>query len=274
MANVGSNFLQLMANGVGARDIYRGFTAKLVEIDQHLKNLARKVEIEALMAVHAKDPIMLRKLKTELKSLEDSSRRMSIWPLIEAGEFSTISEGLTEQDAAIGQGKWADQIQTLMEKVPAKLGTVGRYATVARDTALFQGMARATQYGDFLAKAVLHEHLTKREGMKPEKAMQRITEAFVNYNLLPGRMRTGAEAMGITWFWAYKLRGLFSSIEQHLRAVSGLSPQRRNEASSAAKQPSMLNLQRCRFHADLLTRFPDHYTSFMLNERIQIALLL
>ena len=105
MSNLGSNFLQLMQLGVGPREIYKGFSTKLVEIDQHLRNLERKVEIQALMARYAGNEVRLRKLETELKALEDSSRRMSIWPLIEAGEFSTISEGLTEADAAIGEGK-------------------------------------------------------------------------------------------------------------------------------------------------------------------------
>ena len=105
MSNLGSNFMQLMQLGVGPREIYKGFSTKLVEIDQHLRNLERKVEIQALMARYAGNEVRLRKLETELKALEDSSRRMSIWPLIEAGEFSTISEGLTEADAAIGEGK-------------------------------------------------------------------------------------------------------------------------------------------------------------------------
>ncbi len=46
-----------------------------------------------------------KRLEAEKAALEDASRRMSIWPMIEAGEFSTISEGLTEADAAISQSK-------------------------------------------------------------------------------------------------------------------------------------------------------------------------
>ena len=88
------------------------------------------------------------------------------------------------------------------------LGTLDRYAMITRDTALFQGMSRATQYGDFLAKAVLYDHAKKQPGGTKEKALERISEEFVDYNLLPGRARTYAEAMGITWFWAYKLRSI------------------------------------------------------------------
>lgn len=69
LANLASNFLQLMSHGVPIRHISKGMTAKLVEIDQHLRNLQRNVEIEALKARHHKDPVMLRKLEVEQKSL-------------------------------------------------------------------------------------------------------------------------------------------------------------------------------------------------------------
>ena len=208
LSNLGSNFLQLSMAGVPVRDIAKGMTTKLVEIDQHLKNLERGVEIQALMARYRDDPIRMEKLETEFKALQDSSRRMSIWPLIQAGEFSTISEGLTEADAAIGQGKLVDWLQTQAERLPSALGTAGRYAFITRDTALFKGMSRATQYGDFLAKAVLYDHMTKKQKASEEAALRRVNEAFVNYNLLPGRTRSYAESMGLTWFWAYKLRAI------------------------------------------------------------------
>lgn len=85
---------------------------------------------------------------------------------------------------------------------------MGRYAAITRDTALFKGMSRATQYGDFLAKAVAYDHLIKRKGLTKDQALAKITEEFVNYNLLPGRVRSYAEAMGLTWFSAYKIRSI------------------------------------------------------------------
>lgn len=93
---------------------------------------------------------------------------------------------------------------------PEKLEALGK------NTALFKGMSRATQYGDFLAKAVMYEHLTKVENQAPEAAMEKVTEEFVNYNVLPGRTRSYAESMGLTWFWAYKLRSL-KVAHRHMR---------------------------------------------------------
>ena len=100
--------------------------------------------------------------------------------------------------------------------MPSKLGTAGRYAVISRDTALFKGMSRAVQYGDFLAKAVLYDHMMKREGASQEDALKKIEEEFVNYNLLPGRVRFYAESMGLTWFWACKL-GSLKIAHRHMR---------------------------------------------------------
>ncbi|MFC3088380.1 hypothetical protein [Tabrizicola soli] len=123
LANLGSNFLQLSLHGVSVRDMVSGFPTKLLEITKYQKNEKRRIEVEAEIVAQRTNHDAVRRLQAELRSIQDSNKRMSIWPLIEAGEFSTISEGLTEADAALTSGKWAQYIQGLMDKVPAKLGT-------------------------------------------------------------------------------------------------------------------------------------------------------
>lgn len=208
LSNATSNILQLMAAGVGIRDISKGMPAKLVEINQYLKNRDREIELKTLMARYRDDTLRTLRFEAELKGLEDTNLRMSIWPMIEAGEFSTIAEGQGEMDAAISEGKWSEYMQNILDRVPARLGTIGRYAMVTRDTALFRGMSRAVQYGDFLARSVLYDHYVERAGMNQEEAKLRVMNEFVPYNLLPGRMRSYLENMGVTWFWAYKLRSM------------------------------------------------------------------
>jgi hypothetical protein len=61
-ANMASNVLQLMTVGVSVRDMAKGFPEKLVEIEQHLKNLDRAVRIKALMARHHRDPDQRRSM--------------------------------------------------------------------------------------------------------------------------------------------------------------------------------------------------------------------
>ena len=206
VANIMSNQLQLLMRGVQPRDLLKMQRTKLVEIDAHLKNLRRRNEIEAELLTVRNSPIKVRKLEVEKRSLDDSDRRMSIHPLIEAGEFGTISEGLTDIDASLTSGRFIEYLEGVVDKLPEGVRTAGKYAILSRDTALYQGMSRAVQYGDFLGKAVLYDHLTKREGLSHEEAMSQVTNEFVNFNLLPGRTRSYTESMGLTWFWNFKLR--------------------------------------------------------------------
>lgn len=125
--NALSTMKQLMMWGIGPRTIARDYPTKLVEIEQHLKNLDRQVEINAEITANRGDKTQVSRLQAELKSIEESSKRMSIWPLIEAGEFMTISEGMTEADAALVKGRWAEYVANVIERIPQKLGTVGRW---------------------------------------------------------------------------------------------------------------------------------------------------
>jgi hypothetical protein len=133
---------------------------------------------------------------------------MSIGAMVLAGEFTTIAEGELNLDAALTQGSWSDQFTKVVERIPANLGSVGRYAAISRDTALFKGLTRSVQYGDFLAKSILYDHLTKKKKQTHEQAMKIVIDEFVAYNMLPSRERQAAEQLGVTWFWNYKLRSI------------------------------------------------------------------
>ncbi|MEQ1950917.1 hypothetical protein [Mesorhizobium sp. CN2-181] len=208
-ANIISNMVQLLNRGVPLRDVVRGFAGKTAEINTYIKNRAKEIELEARFqaADGAGDTQLQHKLAAEIQSIKDGYRRMSIWPLIDAGEFSAISTGqVTVEDLAIADGKWGNYVEKLIAKLPKGVQTPARYAMVTRDTALFQGLARATQYGDFVAKAVLYDHEVK-VGRK-KTAISSVNEAFVNYNISAGRSRHYLESVGLLWFWSYKLRSI------------------------------------------------------------------
>lgn len=117
--------------------------------------------------------------------------------MIEAGEFSSISDStISPEDLKLSEGRLLGYIDGLVRKLPEPLDTVARYGTISQDTALFQGLQKAIQYGDFLGKAVLHDHLTKTKGKTSAEALSQITEEFVNYDRLPGRSRGYLEDMG------------------------------------------------------------------------------
>jgi hypothetical protein len=206
-ANLASNFIQLMSRGVNIADIARGMPRKAAEVTSYIKNRIRKIELEAELRAVENDPTKARRLKAEIQSLSDAERRLSIWPLIEAGEFTSISDvALSNEEIDLAEGRLAAYIEKLTDKLPDGLKTVGKYGVVAKDTALFRGLRRAVEYGDFLGKAVLYDHLTQKKGLKPAAALAEITEEFINYDRLAGRTRDYLENIGLMWFWNFKIR--------------------------------------------------------------------
>lgn len=65
--------------------------------------------------------------------------------------YGCPSEGLTEADVAISNGDLAGYIDKLTDKLPSGVNTLAKNVAITKDTALFQGLNRALQYGDFLA---------------------------------------------------------------------------------------------------------------------------
>lgn len=229
--NLMSNMWQMAHRGVPIKDIIRGMGTKTVELNAYIKNRARQIEVEAeLRAAQVRKDIRAeRKLQTEWDQLQDANKRLSIWDLIEAGEFTAISEaGPTQEDLQIVDGKYIDMIEKLADKVPGPAQTLVRYAMVTKDTALFKALSRATQYGDFLAKAIMYDDLRKKKISKQE-AVASVSEEFVNYNRLSGRTRNYLESIGLMWFWNYKIRIMKIAIrtiqKNPLRAIlMGLAP--------------------------------------------------
>lgn len=209
VGNIVSNVLQLMARGVPLRKIVLSFPKKLEEINYYVKNRTRKIEAEAELrvAIGNNDSKAKIKLETELKTIEDSFTRLSIWPLIKAGEFSAVSDlGISREDALLTNGKLHEFIENQVDKLPDGMRTLGKYGLITKDTALFHGMQRAVEYGDFLAKAIRYDDLKERHKKTKEEALAGITEEFVNYDLLPGRFREYGENIGLWWFTAFKIR--------------------------------------------------------------------
>lgn len=206
-ANFASNMYQSISRGVPVLHIARTVPKKLAEIDSYTKSRLRLIDAEAELRAATGDFVAQRKLKSEIQSIEDAHRRLSIWPLIQAGEFSTIADvGMTSEDLEIGKGRFVERIEKWVDQLPESVRNAGRYAIITRDTALFQGLQKSVQYGDFIAKAVLYDDLVKRQKVSAKDALARITEEFVNYDRLPGRFRSYLENMGLLWFYNFKIR--------------------------------------------------------------------
>ncbi len=206
-ANLMSNVLQLISHGVPLKSILRGMPRKVAEVDSYIRTRRRQIEVEAELRAAVGNVVAERRLKAEWQSIQDGHKRLSIWPLIQAGEFSSISDAqVSREDLNLTQGRLAEFIEGAVNKLPAPIATMGRYGLITKDTALFKALQKSVEYGDFLAKAVLFDDLTKRKQMSKKEALGRITEEFVNYDRLSGRFRATLENLGILWFYNFKLR--------------------------------------------------------------------
>ena len=206
MYNMMSNMLHLVSRGVPLHMIGKGSLEKLSEINNYAKSRVQLTRLEVEIRAEHND-IKRRKLEAEKAAIEESHTRLSIWPLIQAGEFSTIADvGMTVEDLEITSGRLTEWVEKQVDKLPPALQTAAKYGWVSRDTALFKGLQKAVQYGDFVGKSILFDHLTTNKGMSPKEAMAQITEEFVNYDRLPGRTRGALENSGLLWFYNYKIR--------------------------------------------------------------------
>jgi hypothetical protein len=210
-ANFLSNVYQLSMNGVPMRNVFKGFKEKTFELNTYIqrREQERQLQNDLFVAEGANDSVAIRKLSARLQAIRDSYKNLSIWPLLENGEFGAITEGgISQEDIALSKGGYAALIDKIANKMPDGVRDVARYGFITRDTALFKALSRATQYGDFLAKAILYDDLMRRKGMSQTEALGFINEEFVNYNRFAGRNRAYLESMGMTWFYNFKLRSM------------------------------------------------------------------
>ena len=211
VANLVSNMVQLLSTGVPLAQIVRSMPKKTAEVHAYTQNRIKEIKLEAdLRVAEAKgDATLRRKLRAEIQTIRDGYKRLSIWPLIDAGEFTSISDStLSRDDMMLTQGKLQEFIERQVNKLPKSVQNAGRYAVISKDTALFQGLQKSVEYGDFLAKAIMYDHLTMGKKKSKEYALGRISEAFVNYDRLPGRVRGKLENVGLLWFYNYKIRSV------------------------------------------------------------------
>lgn len=207
VSNMISNIYQMIARGIPLASIVKGIPTKLSEIHSYSQSLTRLVQAEAELLAAEGNVVAQRKLQNEIQTIRDSHKRMSIWPLIEAGEFTALSDhSMTEDTVELTSGRLYSFLDQQVMKLPKSIRNAGRYAVITKDTSFYKGMQLAVQYGDFIAKAVTYDDMTKRQKMSQSDALGRITEEFVNYDVLPGRDRGYLESIGLMWFWNFKIR--------------------------------------------------------------------
>lgn len=204
LMNTQANIIQLATNGIPSKKIVQSYRSKLAEIVEYNKNLTKLIELRALEDLTF-DPRKKRILADKIQVIEDLNAKMSIAPMIEAGAYKQISEGITDLDVAATHGGLAEWLEQQAEKLPETMGSLMKIGMVSKSSEMYRAANRATQYGDFLAKSIYYDHLMS-QGLSKEEAISQMNEEFVNFSYLPGRVRSGLERNGLSWFMAFKLR--------------------------------------------------------------------
>jgi hypothetical protein len=204
-----SNMLQLVRRGVAPMTMVKQIPRKIAEAEGYEKGSREIREAQAYLRVaeNSGDVLAQRRLNMKIQAIEDRFKRYSIWPLIEAGELGTISEtGVPHDETAKSGGQLHDMVDGWVSQLPLAVQKAGRYAVITKDTALYQGLQKTVEYGDFLAKAVQYDHLTQKKGYSKEAALAKISEEYVHYGRTMGRTQSYLNDMGLMWFMNFKLK--------------------------------------------------------------------
>lgn len=210
VANILSNAMHLLSLGIPLQYTLKAIPKKIAELEHYSKARVRLMSIEIEMdAANKNDSVLMKRLIAEKKSLESTLERMSIAPLIIAGELSNINDvGLDDTDKLLFTKRLGEYFSTLINKTPKGVKTVGKHLLVAENTALYAGLQKSVLYGDFIAKAIQYDYLTQVKKVKSQEAIVTVSSEFISYDHLPGRGRDYLESMGLLWFYNYKLRSV------------------------------------------------------------------
>ena len=203
-----SNILHMVARGVPLASIVRGVPRKLAEIEQYSQGMKRVIEIESEILATS-EPAKIRRLEAERASILEHQKSMTIYPLIESGEFASIvSVQIDQESGDLNKGRVAEYLESKINTLPPAGRTLANNLLITKNTAIYQFLQKSVDYGDFVAKAIVYDDITQRQKKSPQYALGRIKEEFVNYDYLPGRTRGALEANGLLWFFNFKMRSL------------------------------------------------------------------
>ena len=210
--NIIGNMFSLMMRGIPITTILKEAPKVIKELENYNHSRQRQailqMEYNAEIGKDNPSERRLRMLEARLQEEKSLVDKLSYaGELIKAGEYNTIADiGDVNDDILLATGRFGEYLEKQIDKMPSVLKEAGRQIVLTKDTAIYRALEKGTQYGDFVAKAILYKHLKDKKQIKPKEALSKIRYEFVNYDMLPGRTREYLENIGLLWFYNYKLR--------------------------------------------------------------------
>jgi hypothetical protein len=198
VANFTANVIQMWMSGIPINIITKGYITKAKECNRYIA-LTREYADLQLESLNGKD------VRTRMDKIVEEIQGMSIAPVINLGEFSTIQDDADGDLTDTGSYfiKTIDKIKQSKEKF-GKAGELLDELVTTERTLLYKCEERTTQYGDFIAKSICYDYWKNKYNEK--EAIFRVTSEFVDYDFMPSRCREWLEKIGWGWYWNYKLR--------------------------------------------------------------------
>jgi hypothetical protein len=209
--NMVSNVIHLANWNIPLKQIRDRTRVGIAEAKKYTNNRIKLAELYVQMRDPSLSTNKRNILEAQVKHLSDALNNSPIHPLVEAGMFSNISsaagyeqQGLDKDFTFRNTLKQKLGIEELMEDFDnSGIGRAINNILISEGSDTFAFMEKSLDYGDFVAKFVLYDHLTKDKGLKSKEALSITLEEFVNYSMNRGALFDYANAMGLTWFMSY-----------------------------------------------------------------------
>lgn len=209
--NMVSNVIHLVNWNIPLKQIRDKTRVGIAEAKKYTDNRIKLAELYVQMRDPSLSTNKRNILEAQVKHLSDALNNSPIHPLVEAGMFSNISsaagyeqQGLDKDFTFRNTLKQKLGIEEMMEDFNnSGIGRAINNILINEGSDTFAFMEKSLDYGDFVAKFVLYDHLTKDKGLTSKEALSITLEEFVNYSMNRGALFDYANAMGLTWFMSY-----------------------------------------------------------------------
>lgn len=209
--NMVSNVIHLANWGIPLKQIRDRTRVGIAEAKKYTDNRVKLAELYVQMRDPSLSTDKRNMLEAQVKHLSNALNSSPIHPLVEAGMFSNIStaagyeqQGLDKDFTFRNTFKQKLGIEEMKEDFDnSGIGRAVNNILISEGSDTFAFMEKSLDYGDFVAKFVLYDYLTKNKGIKSKEALSITLEEFVNYSMNRGALFDYANAMGLTWFMSY-----------------------------------------------------------------------
>ena len=203
--NIISNVLFLRMLGVAYEDIVKDGQQAVNYFYRYQKDKAKLDDLELKRKIESyKDT---KKIDSDIAIIKNRIANNPVLKLIEEGVMQTIIEDVTVDETGY---TYKDQLGKFTEKHTKWMNPLIKdglkVAFVAEGTTLYNVLDNAVKMSDFVGRYILYKHYTQKKQMESPKAIRKVVDLFINYDLPTHKYNQYMNDVGLFWFSKYFLR--------------------------------------------------------------------